>query len=220
MNPFWLVLPGGVVQKYSYQFGTSPTCQKKAQYTIHTVRNRITRQTGTTIWNVSSSRCTNVRMMWLFFQFVWSCVNTALMTGVGGSWRLYRVYLNSCKQVLFKLQHMYFPEKVTHAFYVGEGDKGVNLVNNWQVEINCLCHVYGPVTVLCFKGKRNSKIWSKKYIIYSTHPFCLQHPFWGQQSTFGHPGEVFPPPSQLLYPSPTPENRRDTNTTSSQDVSH
>lgn len=116
--------------------------------------------------NYSSNRYSNMKCFQLplhkcsndvafVFLFVWSCVNTALMTGVGGSWRLYRVYLNSCKQVLFKLQHMYFPEKVTHAFYVGEGDKGVNLVNNWQVEINCLCHVYGPVTVLWFKGKRN-----------------------------------------------------------------
>lgn len=45
---------------------------------------------------------------------------------------------------------MDFPEKVTHAFNGGEGGKKVNLVNNWQVELNCLCYVYGPV--LWFKG--------------------------------------------------------------------
>ncbi|CAN9500307.1 unnamed protein product [Ophioblennius macclurei] len=35
---------GGTVQKYSYQFGTSPSCGKKVQYTIYTVRNRRVRQ--------------------------------------------------------------------------------------------------------------------------------------------------------------------------------
>ncbi|XP_053178597.1 proteoglycan 4b isoform X2 [Scomber japonicus] len=36
---------GGSVQKYSYQFGTSPTCGRKVQqYTITTVRNRLARQ--------------------------------------------------------------------------------------------------------------------------------------------------------------------------------
>uniref|UniRef100_A0A8D3D059 Proteoglycan 4b n=1 Tax=Scophthalmus maximus TaxID=52904 RepID=A0A8D3D059_SCOMX len=35
---------GGLVQKYSYQFGTSPTCGRRAQYAVHTVRNRIARQ--------------------------------------------------------------------------------------------------------------------------------------------------------------------------------
>lgn len=46
-NDTWLVLPGGSVQKYSYQFGTSPTCGKKAQYSISTVHNRMARQAGT-----------------------------------------------------------------------------------------------------------------------------------------------------------------------------
>ncbi|XP_044218309.1 proteoglycan 4b isoform X1 [Thunnus albacares] len=36
---------GGSVQKYSYQFGTSPTCGRKVQHiTVHAVRNRLARQ--------------------------------------------------------------------------------------------------------------------------------------------------------------------------------
>ncbi|KAG8003165.1 Proteoglycan 4 [Nibea albiflora] len=35
---------GGLVQKYSYQLGTSPTCGRKPQFNIYTVRNRIVRQ--------------------------------------------------------------------------------------------------------------------------------------------------------------------------------
>ncbi|XP_070765717.1 proteoglycan 4b [Enoplosus armatus] len=35
---------GGLVQKYSYQFGTSPTCGRKPQYAVYTVRNRVVRQ--------------------------------------------------------------------------------------------------------------------------------------------------------------------------------
>lgn len=35
---------GGTVQKYSYQFGTSPKCGRKPQYTVYTVKNRIVRQ--------------------------------------------------------------------------------------------------------------------------------------------------------------------------------
>ncbi|KAM9848866.1 proteoglycan 4b [Aulostomus maculatus] len=35
---------GGLVQKYSYQFGTSPTCGRKKQYAVYTVRNRLARQ--------------------------------------------------------------------------------------------------------------------------------------------------------------------------------
>ncbi|XP_075872123.1 proteoglycan 4b isoform X2 [Nelusetta ayraudi] len=35
---------GGLVQKYSYQFGTTPTCGRKPQYSIYTVRNRVARQ--------------------------------------------------------------------------------------------------------------------------------------------------------------------------------
>uniref|UniRef100_A0A672JGU2 Proteoglycan 4b n=1 Tax=Salarias fasciatus TaxID=181472 RepID=A0A672JGU2_SALFA len=34
----------GVVQKYSYQFGTSPSCGGKVQYAVYTVRNRKARQ--------------------------------------------------------------------------------------------------------------------------------------------------------------------------------
>ncbi|XP_027145833.1 proteoglycan 4b isoform X2 [Larimichthys crocea] len=35
---------GGLVQKYSYQLGTSPTCSRKPQFSISTVRHRIARQ--------------------------------------------------------------------------------------------------------------------------------------------------------------------------------
>ncbi|XP_070688337.1 proteoglycan 4b [Pempheris klunzingeri] len=35
---------GGSVQKYSYQFGTGPTCGRKPNYTVYTVRNRMVRQ--------------------------------------------------------------------------------------------------------------------------------------------------------------------------------
>ncbi|KAM7409721.1 hypothetical protein PAMA_001285 [Pampus argenteus] len=35
---------GGTVQKYSYQFGTSPSCGRKVQHAIYTVRNRYARQ--------------------------------------------------------------------------------------------------------------------------------------------------------------------------------
>lgn len=45
-----LASAGGTVQKYSYQFGTSPTCDRKPQYTIHTVRHRVVRQAGTFIY--------------------------------------------------------------------------------------------------------------------------------------------------------------------------
>uniref|UniRef100_A0A3B4UAC5 Proteoglycan 4b n=1 Tax=Seriola dumerili TaxID=41447 RepID=A0A3B4UAC5_SERDU len=37
---------GGLVQKYSYQFGTGPTCGRKPQHTIYTVRHRMVRQSG------------------------------------------------------------------------------------------------------------------------------------------------------------------------------
>uniref|UniRef100_UPI0037E7F2D4 proteoglycan 4b n=1 Tax=Semicossyphus pulcher TaxID=241346 RepID=UPI0037E7F2D4 len=35
---------GGTVQKYSYQVGTTPSCNRKPQYAIYTVSNRIVRQ--------------------------------------------------------------------------------------------------------------------------------------------------------------------------------
>ncbi|XP_077389346.1 proteoglycan 4b isoform X3 [Festucalex cinctus] len=53
---------GGTVQKYSYQFGTTPSCNKKPSYAIYTVRNRVARQTvsllGPTI---------NIRTAWRGF---------------------------------------------------------------------------------------------------------------------------------------------------------
>uniref|UniRef100_A0A672ZH26 SMB domain-containing protein n=1 Tax=Sphaeramia orbicularis TaxID=375764 RepID=A0A672ZH26_9TELE len=35
---------GGTVQKYSYQFGTNPSCGRRLNYAIYTVRNRFVRQ--------------------------------------------------------------------------------------------------------------------------------------------------------------------------------
>ncbi|XP_077439576.1 proteoglycan 4b isoform X2 [Vanacampus margaritifer] len=35
---------GGLVQKYSYQFGSSPSCNRKPSFAIYTVRNRVMRQ--------------------------------------------------------------------------------------------------------------------------------------------------------------------------------
>ncbi|GAA6221295.1 proteoglycan 4-like isoform X2 [Lates japonicus] len=53
---------GGLVQKYSYQFGTGSTCGKKPQLAIYTVRNRMVRQAvsllGSTI---------NIRTSWRGF---------------------------------------------------------------------------------------------------------------------------------------------------------
>ncbi|XP_034557538.1 proteoglycan 4b [Notolabrus celidotus] len=53
---------GGTVQKYSYKFGTSPSCGRKPQSAIYTVKNRIARQAvsalGTTI---------NIRASWRGF---------------------------------------------------------------------------------------------------------------------------------------------------------
>lgn len=44
--PFCLFYPGGFVQKYSYQAGTSRTCGRKVGNPIVTVRYRSARQTG------------------------------------------------------------------------------------------------------------------------------------------------------------------------------
>uniref|UniRef100_A0A3Q2XKH5 Proteoglycan 4-like n=1 Tax=Hippocampus comes TaxID=109280 RepID=A0A3Q2XKH5_HIPCM len=56
---------GGLVQKYSYQFGTSPSCSKKAHFAIYTVRNRVARQAvsllGPTI---------NIRRSWRGFPTI------------------------------------------------------------------------------------------------------------------------------------------------------
>lgn len=63
---------------------------------------------------------------------------------------------------------MYFPEKVTHAFYGGEGDEEVNLVNNWQVEINC-CAMFVGLQLFC--SLRGKGIRSNKYYIKYISPF-------------------------------------------------
>uniref|UniRef100_A0A671WNE2 Proteoglycan 4b n=1 Tax=Sparus aurata TaxID=8175 RepID=A0A671WNE2_SPAAU len=53
---------GGLVQKYSYQFGTSPTCGRKPQYSIYTVRNRVVRQAVSSLGPV-----VNIRTSWRGF---------------------------------------------------------------------------------------------------------------------------------------------------------
>uniref|UniRef100_A0A667W9T6 Proteoglycan 4b n=1 Tax=Myripristis murdjan TaxID=586833 RepID=A0A667W9T6_9TELE len=40
---------GGLVQKYSYQFGTTPTCGRKVQYAVYTTRGRVARQAAINI---------------------------------------------------------------------------------------------------------------------------------------------------------------------------
>ncbi|XP_008293750.1 proteoglycan 4 [Stegastes partitus] len=53
---------GGYVQKYSYQFGTSPTCSRKPQYAIYTVRNRVARQAVSVL-----EPAINIRTSWRGF---------------------------------------------------------------------------------------------------------------------------------------------------------
>lgn len=53
---------GGSVQKYSYQFGTSPTCGRKPNYAIYTVRNRIVRQAVSAL-----QPAINIRTSWRGF---------------------------------------------------------------------------------------------------------------------------------------------------------
>ncbi|XP_062251609.1 proteoglycan 4b isoform X2 [Platichthys flesus] len=53
---------GGQVQKYSYQFGTSPSCGRKVQYPVHNVHHRIVRQAVSALGPVI-----NIRTSWTGF---------------------------------------------------------------------------------------------------------------------------------------------------------
>ncbi|XP_073332283.1 proteoglycan 4b isoform X2 [Pagrus major] len=53
---------GGLVQKYSYQYGTSQTCGRKPQYAIYTVRNRVVRQAASFL-----GPAVNIRTSWRGF---------------------------------------------------------------------------------------------------------------------------------------------------------
>ncbi|XP_060934173.1 proteoglycan 4b isoform X2 [Limanda limanda] len=53
---------GGQVQKYSYQFGTSPSCGKKVQYPVHNGRVRMVRQAVSALGPVI-----NIRTSWRGF---------------------------------------------------------------------------------------------------------------------------------------------------------
>ncbi|KAM6938640.1 proteoglycan 4b [Lycodopsis pacificus] len=53
---------GGSVQKYSYQFGTSPTCGRKVQDPVYTVRSRMVRQAVSNLEPV-----VNIRTSWRGF---------------------------------------------------------------------------------------------------------------------------------------------------------
>ncbi|XP_071769548.1 proteoglycan 4b [Centroberyx gerrardi] len=53
---------GGLVQKYSYQFGTSPTCGRKVQHAVYTVRNRLARQAVSLL-----EPAINLRTAWVGF---------------------------------------------------------------------------------------------------------------------------------------------------------
>ncbi|XP_051929324.1 proteoglycan 4b isoform X2 [Hippocampus zosterae] len=56
---------GGLVQKYSYQFGTSPSCSKKAHFAIYTVRNRVGRQAVSLL-----GPAINIRTSWRGFPTI------------------------------------------------------------------------------------------------------------------------------------------------------
>ncbi|XP_029542331.1 proteoglycan 4-like isoform X1 [Oncorhynchus nerka] len=53
---------GGLVQKYSYQSGTSPTCNRKAHNSVYTVHNRIARQAVSML-----GQEINIRLTWRGF---------------------------------------------------------------------------------------------------------------------------------------------------------
>ncbi|KAM8745527.1 proteoglycan 4b [Acanthopagrus schlegelii] len=53
---------GGLVQKYSYQYGTGSTCGRKPQYSIYTVRNRVVRQAVSFL-----APAVNIRTSWKGF---------------------------------------------------------------------------------------------------------------------------------------------------------
>lgn len=53
---------GGQVQKYSYQFGASPTCGRKVQHAVYTVRNRVARQAVSLL-----GPSINIRVSWKGF---------------------------------------------------------------------------------------------------------------------------------------------------------
>ncbi|XP_034738044.1 proteoglycan 4b [Etheostoma cragini] len=53
---------GGFVQKYSYQFGTSPTCGRKVKHAVYTAPNRMVRQSVSRL-----GQAVNIRTSWRGF---------------------------------------------------------------------------------------------------------------------------------------------------------
>ncbi|XP_032380819.1 proteoglycan 4b isoform X3 [Etheostoma spectabile] len=53
---------GGFVQKYSYQFGTSPTCGRKVKHAVYTAPNRMVRQAVSSL-----GQAVNIRTSWRGF---------------------------------------------------------------------------------------------------------------------------------------------------------
>ncbi|XP_067086457.1 proteoglycan 4b [Osmerus mordax] len=53
---------GGLVQRYSYKQGTSPTCGKKVHYAVYTARNRVARQAASPL-----GPAINIRVTWKGF---------------------------------------------------------------------------------------------------------------------------------------------------------
>ncbi|XP_046905450.1 proteoglycan 4b isoform X2 [Hypomesus transpacificus] len=53
---------GGLVQRYSYKQGTSPTCGKKVQYAVYGARNRVARQAASPL-----GPAINIRVTWKGF---------------------------------------------------------------------------------------------------------------------------------------------------------
>ncbi|XP_071373119.1 proteoglycan 4b [Centroberyx affinis] len=78
---------GGLVQKYAYQFGTSPTCGRKVQHAVYTVRNRLARQAVSLL-----EPAINLRSAWVGFP---STVTSAVSVPSHFSREGYKYYVFS-----------------------------------------------------------------------------------------------------------------------------
>ncbi|XP_041696258.2 proteoglycan 4-like isoform X1 [Coregonus clupeaformis] len=78
---------GGLVQKYSYQSGTSPTCGRKVHYSVYTVRNRVARQAVPLL-----GQEINIRLTWRGFP---STVTSAVSIPTRRKQEGYNYYLFS-----------------------------------------------------------------------------------------------------------------------------
>uniref|UniRef100_A0A673Y5P2 Proteoglycan 4b n=1 Tax=Salmo trutta TaxID=8032 RepID=A0A673Y5P2_SALTR len=86
---------GGLVQKYSYQSGTSPTCGRKVHYSVYTVRNRVARQAVPLL-----GQEINIRQTWRGFP---STVTSAVSIPTHRKPEGYNYYLFSRCKYLVKI---------------------------------------------------------------------------------------------------------------------